>query len=79
MTMYRIKVKNVNTGYTFYEYGFSRWMMKRVHFLFHHVDVFGNSTFEVLDIVILCLTLDTLKKCLTNAHIPVKMDNKKER
>ena len=79
MAMYRIEVKNINTGYVFYEYGFSKWMMKRVQFLFHQGDLFGNPTFEVLDIVILILTWDTLKKCLTNAHVPVRLDNKKER
>lgn len=79
MTMYRIEVKNINTGYVFYEYGFSRWMMKRIHFLFHYTDLFGNPTFEILNIVILCLTWDTLKKCLTNAHVPVRIDSKKER
>jgi hypothetical protein len=77
--MYRIKVKNLNTGYEFYEYGFSGWMMKRVQFLFHQIDCWGNPTFEILDIVILCLTLDTLKKCLTNVSVPIRIDSKKER
>ena len=79
MTMYRIEVKNMNTGYVFYEYGFSKWMMKRVQFLFHTSDLFGNPIFEILDITILCLTLDTLKKCLTNAHVPARINSKKER
>ena len=78
MTMYRIKVINTNTRYVFYEYGFSKWMMKRIHFLFNDTDLNGYTIFEILDISILVFTWDTLKKCLTNAHIPVRIDLERE-
>ena len=64
--MYRITVRNTVTGIKFYEYGFSRDMMKRIHFLFHETDNDGYSIYDILDITILAFSLKTFKKCLTN-------------
>jgi hypothetical protein len=64
--MYRITVRNTETGIKFYEYGFSRDMMKRIHFLFHETDNDGYSIYDILDITILAFSLKTFKKCLTN-------------
>lgn len=64
--MYRITVRNTATGIRFYEYGFSRYMMKRIHFLFHETDNDGYSIYDILDITILAFSLKTFKKCLTN-------------
>lgn len=64
--MYRITVRNTQTGIKFYEYGFSRDMMKRIHFLFHEADNDGYSIYDILDITILTFSLKTFKKCLTN-------------
>lgn len=63
--MYRIKVINLETNVIFYEYGFSSFLMKRIHFLFNETDSCGYGVYEVLDISRLCFSLKTFKKCLT--------------
>lgn len=73
MKLYRIKVINEKTGYTFFEYGFSKWMMARIHFLFHEVDYNYYHKYRILDIAILSLSWDTFKKCLTNKEIGVSI------
>jgi hypothetical protein len=67
--MYRIKVINCQTDIIFYEYGFSSYIMKRLHFLFNYTDSNGYSYYEVLDISRLCFSLETFKKCLTTSFI----------
>jgi hypothetical protein len=65
--MYRIKVRNNETGIIFYEYGFTRYMMKRIHFLFNETnDIDFYSTYDILDITIIVFTPKTFIKCLTN-------------
>lgn len=66
--MYRIKViKLINdqTGTIFYEYGFSKQMMKRIHFLFNETND-GFSVYDILEITVLGKNIKTFKKCLTN-------------
>ena len=64
--MYRIKVINVKTGITFYEYGFANYMMKRLHFMNNEKDYNFYCIYEILDIVMLNFTIKTFIKCLTN-------------
>lgn len=65
--MYKIKVRNEETGKVWWEYGFSRWMMKRLAFLFNDTNPYNFfRIYTVLEIVPIVLTLDTFKKCLTN-------------
>jgi hypothetical protein len=64
--MYRIKVRNDQTGVIFYEYGFSKWMMKRIHFLFNETDNDFYSVYNILEITILEKNIKTFIKCLTN-------------
>lgn len=65
--MYRIKVKNDETGVIFYEYGFSAWMMDRLHFYFNETDNQYYSIYDILDISKIVFTPKTFIKCLTNA------------
>lgn len=76
--MYKIKVKNNETGKIWWEYGFSKYMMKRIDFLFNDVypvtTITGENfycTYEVLEIIKIAFTLKTFKKCLTNKMIMV--------
>jgi len=64
--MYRITVKNEETGVIYREYGFSRWIMKKLHFYFNETDSDFYSVYEVLDITKIVFNLKTFKKCLTN-------------
>lgn len=64
--MYKIKVRNNETGQIWWEYGFSRWMMKRIHFLFNDTDSDFYHTYDVLEIVAIVFSFKTFKKCLTN-------------
>lgn len=64
--MYRIKVRNNETGIIFYEYGFSRWMMKTIHFLFNETNSDFYSIYDILEITILEKNIKTFIKCLTN-------------
>lgn len=64
--MYKITVKNLETGIMWKEYGFSKFMMKRIHFLFNDCDETGYENYEVLEIMKICLTWDTFKKCFLN-------------
>lgn len=63
--MYRIKVRNDQTGAIWYEYWFTRWAMKRIHFLFNEVDNNFYHVYDILDIAILENSLKNFKKCLT--------------
>ena len=65
--MYKIKVTNKETGIIFSEYGFSRYMMKRIHFFAQEVDPDNYSIYEILYICKLAFSFKALKKCLTNA------------
>ena len=64
--MYRIKVRNDKTGVIFYEYGFSGYMMKRLHFMFNETDSQHYSIYDILDISKIVFTPKTFIKCLTN-------------
>lgn len=62
--MYRIKVRNNETGVVFYEYGFGKRMMKVIHSLFNETDNNFYNIYDILDISILCFSLKTFIKCL---------------
>ena len=64
--MYRIKVRNDETGIIFYEYGFGSYMMKRLHFMFHETYSQHYSIYYILDIAKIVFTPKTFIKCLTN-------------
>lgn len=64
--MYKIKVKNLETGKMWWEYGFKGFMMKRIHFLFNDTDDNFYNTYEILEIRKIIFTWKTFKKCLTN-------------
>lgn len=63
--MYRIKVRNDETGAIWYEYGFSHWCMKRIHFLSNETRD-GFKIYDILDITAIVFTFSTFKKCLFN-------------
>lgn len=67
--MYRIKVKNNKTNEIFWEYGFSKHLMKRLYFFYNKTDDNAYLIYEVLDICKIIFSWETFKKCLTNAHI----------
>jgi hypothetical protein len=69
--MYKIKVRNDITGQIWWEYGFSKRMMKRVHFLFNETDSNFYHIYEILDIVPIIFSLKTFKRCLTNETIMI--------
>ena len=64
--MYKIKVRNDQTGVIYWEYGFSKWLMKRLHFYFNETDSDFYKIYDVLDITKIIFNLKTFKKCLTN-------------
>ena len=65
--MYKIKVINKETGIIFSEYGFSRYMMKRIYFFAQQVGADNYSIYEILYISKLAFSFKAFKKCLTNA------------
>ena len=69
--MYKIKVRNDETGLIWWEYGFSKWMMKRIHFYYNEVDDDGYHIYNILDISAIVFSLKTFKKCLTNETIVI--------
>ena len=64
--MYRMIVRNNQTGVAFYEYGFSLWMMKRLYFYFNETDQFFFRIYDIVDITKIVFTPKTFIKCLTN-------------
>lgn len=64
--MYKIKVKNEETGVIYWEYGFSKWLMKTLHFYFNETDNNFYRIYNVLEITKIVFNLKTFKKCLTN-------------
>lgn len=65
--MYKIKVRNEETGIVWWEYGFSKYIMKRIHYLFN--ETYSEDYYElynILEIHKIIFTLKTFKKCLTN-------------
>ena len=64
--MYKIKVKNLETEHLWWEYGFTKWTMKRIHFLFSETTSNGFLIYEVESILKLCFSWQTFKKCLIN-------------
>ena len=66
--MYKIKVKNLETGKIWWEYGFNNFMMKRIDFLFNDINdnSYYNVIYEILEIRKIIFTWKTFKKCLTN-------------
>lgn len=77
--MYKIKVRNEETGIIWWEYGFTNFMMKRLHFLFNDKDIYGYRIYDVLEICAIVCTWKTFKKCLTNAAEYVTIQSRKER
>ena len=65
--MYKIQVKDNETGKIWWEYGFSKFMMKRIHSLFNETNANNYITYDILKICKIVFTLKTFKKCLTNA------------
>lgn len=72
--MYKIKVRNDETGIIFWEYGFSRYIMKRIHFFFNETDNDNYLIYNILDITKIVFTFDTFKKCITNKTILVNKE-----
>ena len=64
--MYKIKVKNLETGKMWWEYGFKGYLFKRIHFFYHETDVKGFEIYQVLAVEKIVFTWLTFKKCLTN-------------
>ena len=66
--MYKIKVKNLETGVEWWEYGFKGFMMERIFFLFNETneDNCYYNIYEITEIRKIVFTWKTFKKCLTN-------------
>ena len=64
--MYKIKVRNDETGKIWWEYGFSKYIIKRIHYLFNETYGGGYELYNILEIHKIIFTLKTFKKCLTN-------------
>lgn len=65
--MYKILVRNNETGIECWNYGFSRWMAKRIYFLMNEkIGGTCEDNYEVILFLKLGFTLDTFKKCLLN-------------
>ena len=64
--MYRIKVIDTATGEIFYEYGFSKHIMKRIHYFWNERDYDFCLIYEILDLSKIVFTFGTFKKCLTH-------------
>lgn len=71
--MYRIHVINNSTDAQWMEYGFSRYMMKRINYLFNaqKSDSF-ELQYDIMEITKLVLTFSTFKKCLFGTVYEVK-------
>lgn len=69
--MYKIKVINLETGKVWWEYGFSKFLMKRIHFFYHETSADNYTTYEVLAVEKIIFTWETFKKCLTNQMVMV--------
>ncbi len=65
--MYKTKVINLDTGAIWWEYGFSRYMMKRIHFWTNETDIDNYAIYSVMRVCKICFSIKTFKKCLTNA------------
>lgn len=64
--MYKIKIRNDVTGSIIWEYGFSRYIMERIHFYFNETDNNYYHMYDILEILPICFTFKTFKKCLTH-------------
>ena len=64
--MYRIKVINTETEQMFIEYGFSKYMMKRIHFFLNETDNDFYHIYEIIDLSKLVFNFSTFMKCLTH-------------
>lgn len=69
--MYKIKVKNIETGKIWWEYGFSKHIMKRIHFFYQKTNDDFFLIYEVLDICKIYFSWKTFKKCLTKTCVVV--------
>ena len=65
--MYKIKVVNLETGIAWWEYGFSRSMMKRIYFLKNETGIDNYELYSIIWILKICFSIKTFKKCLTHA------------
>lgn len=72
--MYKIKIRNDETGAIFWEYGFSKFIMKRIHFFFNEVDNDNYLIYNILDITKIAFTFNTFFKCITNKAILVNKE-----
>jgi len=64
--MYKIKVRNIETNKVWWEYGFTKFMMKRVCYLFNNTDYNNFSSYEIEAIIPVVFNIKTFKKCLIN-------------
>ena len=71
--MYKIKVRNDETGVIWWEYGFSNFIMKRIHFLFNETDDDFYNKYNILEIIKICFTFSTFIKCIINKTEGVKI------
>lgn len=63
--MYKILVKNLETGVEWWEYGFSKYLMKRIYFLKNKQKYNSyEKLFEIEEILRLGFTFSTFRKCL---------------
>lgn len=67
--MYRIKVKNLETGAQWKEYGFGGFMAKRIEFLTNSTNADFFKTYEIIEIVKLGFSFELLWACLLNKTV----------
>lgn len=75
--MYRIKVRDDETGLIWWEYGFTSFIMKRIHFLFNEKDNNFYHKYSILEVVKICFSFSIFKKCLTRYAYPVNLNELK--
>lgn len=76
--MYKIKVRNDETGVVWWEYGFSRYLMKRLNFYYNETDSTFYQIYDVLQIVPIIFTFKTFKKCLMNYTEVIRKEQKND-
>lgn len=64
--MYKIRVIDNATKEIFFEYGFSKYITKRIHFFLNERYDDGYPIYEILDLSKIVCTFKTFYKCLTH-------------
>lgn len=70
--MYKIKVWDDTKETLFWEYGFSRYILKKISFYMNDTDENGFSNYDIVQVIPIVFSLKTFKKCLQHKIISIK-------